>query len=175
MASRHKDFMPGVPLPSSAQKELQKAGFEPGYPVFGLPYDRDPEQFHRIMHALTFLKPGGYSDLQPTLSLHFLIGDQPSDGQLRVIQVEVKTICRTWGGQDGFWRIEATWRNPDKRWYIDRKTVVICRVHGWLGVEGYVQFVPTGTLGQPLVVAGEDFRWGGVASRTLPPPKDSLH
>ncbi len=166
--------VPGEPLPSPVQCKLREAGFEPGYPI----YQRNPNGSHvgelyDILHMVTMHRTSltGW----PVMYLGFWLTTPSGKDKLQALPTKVGDIRRSWESSgDVYWYLKGQW-HPDvaKRSYIDRKYVDRWVIH--VRIDQYsnaaIQFVPKGCRGENLLAPdGDDFRWGDISSRTLPPP-----
>jgi hypothetical protein len=99
------------------------------------------------------------------------VPDGSGYGEIVNTPMKVTDFRRAWRGEEPYWYLAGRLADCPEKWYIDRKAVTYCRMHVlfWYR-KGYVQLVPNGGSGNPpLPPTGEEFRWGDLSSRTLPP------
>jgi hypothetical protein len=177
-----KSFAPGALMDRYESRMLTEAGFLPGYPVFSKSNAEELEELLIILHALTFPQRGEYRPPErfgqppehtPIVRMGILVPDGLGYGEHWYTPMRVSEIRRRWRRVDGWYLTgHLVALDEDLRWYIDRRPVVSCGLHVLLhGENAYAQLAPRGVnvdLPDPPP-NGDEFRWGDLSSRTLPP------
>ncbi len=172
-----KGFAPGAALDRHHSRILLEAGFQFGYPLFSVPNHSETEDLQAIIHALTFPRGGDYNDPVtqelPIIRTGALVPDGSGYGVVYFTPMFVREIRRRWDGPGApHWYLRGSLveRDPDRRWFIDRKPVILCHIHLLLEYEmGFVQLVPQGVNGPLPLTTTDELRWGDLSSRSLPP------
>lgn len=172
-----KGFAPGAALDRYHSRILLAAGFQFGYPLFSIPNHSEAEDLQTIIHALTFPRGGDYNDpvtqQLPIIRTGALVPDDSGYGVVYFTPMSVREVRRRWdGGGMPHWYLRGSLveRDPDRRWFIDRKLVISCQMHLLLENQtAFVQLVPHGVNGPLPLATTEELRWGDPSSRSLPP------